>query len=480
MESAENMDLADFSVLRKGESNARWSRARLLEKNASLRDQRRVDGIYPTLRRNPSGFAVKISLLLMLSVWIGLAQTQTSLPPMVTVATGNSITRQSQWDPADNGYWHTNSEIHLANALSGSPMIFNRIKPTTRTDTWGIYGYSGQTLPGILADLPVQFFAPLEAAGIVPGLVIGNALLENDIAGDASVIQMQSSLTQWLGNMRQRWPGARILLCTPHPNTNYNTPSRVSNYLAMRDYIGGLDDGSTIFVARTDAYENPSAPGTPLPGYTVQDDGIHPNAKGAMLLARSMASALLRIASKWTQPSYIDVSTNIMFSGSQPAYGTGVSGTVPTGTGINWQNGTFVATAENPDFTLQVTTAPTTGRVLDLGTFNMGPLSLHAKQVSPFLVVQIVSGAANLRSVELAPRMFYGGQKNSFLNYIKDYSNDAEPDFVDGDIFTLREPPLVPPSGSISAVNIYVRCVMKLAGGATTLRFISGGMGIVE
>jgi lysophospholipase L1-like esterase len=381
----------------------------------------------------------------------------------------------SQWDA--NNYWHTNSEIHWANALSGSPMVFRRVSPTMRMDGWGIYGYPGETLPGILADLPAQFFTPLSKASVVPDLVIGNALLENDIAGGATVPDMQSSLTQWIATMQQKWPSVRILLCTPHLSAYYITPALVSNYQAMRDYILGLDNSTTIFVARIDAYENPTSPGTPLPGYT---DGIHPNAKGALLLARRMAQTLSRLGSIWIQPGS-DVSANMTFSGSQPVSGPGVSGTVPSGIHETWANGTYVATALNPSFTLQVTTPQLPGPSYpDFGAFDMGALSLHAKQISPFLTVQIVSGAANLRDVELQPRPFYGGNKNGFLYYIQAQTNDADPDFLDGDTFTFREPPVVPPSGSISAVDIYVQCKMKLAGGTSIVRFVSGGIDVIQ
>lgn len=399
---------------------------------------------------------------------------QTTPPAMVTVAAGNSITRMSQWD-SDN-YWHTNSEIHWANALSGSPMVFTRVSPTTRMDGWGIYGYPGATLPEILADLPAQFFTPLSKAGVIPGLVVGNALLENDIANGATVSDMQSYVTQWISTMQQTWPGARILLCTPHPNAYYNTPMLVSNYQAMRDYILGLDNNSTIFVARMDAYEDLTSPGTPLAGYTL--DGIHPNARGALLLARTMAATLSRVGTTWTQPGS-DSSTNLLFSGSQPVSSPGVSGTIPTGISENWQDGTYVSTALNPSFTLQITT-PQRPSYLEMGTFNMGALTLHAKQISPFLTIQITSGAANLRDVEIQPRLFYGGSKNAFLYYIQAQGNDADPDFLDGDAFTFREPPVVAPSGSIFAVNIYVQCKMKLAGGTSTVRFISAGVDVLQ
>jgi lysophospholipase L1-like esterase len=413
---------------------------------------------------------VKLFLLLFSAT---VAFAQTTAPALVTVATGNSITRMSQWD-ADN-YWHTNSEIHWANALSGSPMAFSQVSPTARMDGWGIYGYPGQTLPGILADLPAQFFTPLRKASVVPDLVIGNALLENDIAGGSTVSGMQSSLTQWITTMQQKWPSLRILLCTPHLSAYYNTPALVSNYQAMRDYILGLDNNATIFVARIDAYEDPMSPGTPLPGYT---DGIHPNAKGALLLARTMAQTLSRLGSTWIQPGS-DTSANMTFSGSQPVSGPGVSGTVPTGIHERWGNGTFVATAQNPSFTLQITTPQLTSYP-ELGAFDMGTLGLHAKQISPFLTVQIMSGAANLRSVELQSRLFYGGSKNTFVYYIQAQSNDVDPDFLDGDTFTFREPPVVAPSGSISAVDIYAQGKMKLAGGTSTVRFVSGGIGVIQ
>lgn len=161
---------------------------------------------------------------------------------MVTVACGNSITVLSQF-----GQTTFAKEIHLANMLCGSAMQFKQMLATTRSDKYGIYGYGGQTLPTILADLETQWFTPIANAGVVPDLIIGDALIENDIVAGQTVAQMQASIQTWLRTVRNRWQGARILLNTPHPSLSYNSAGLKANYASMCAYIMSLNNDKDVF-----------------------------------------------------------------------------------------------------------------------------------------------------------------------------------------------------------------------------------------
>lgn len=402
-------------------------------------------------------------------------------PQLVAVVCGNSIAVQCRRAPA--GYWVLKSELHHANMLAGSPMRFKRMMATTRSDAWGVYGHSGQTIPTILGDMDAQWMTPLAAAGITPDLVVGHALLENDIATGRTYAQIVASLTTWIRTIQARWPGAMIHLVTPRPSFSYNTAAIVQVYQQVRDYMLSLDNGYSIFVSRGDVYENPAIPGTPLgtsgaPIYT--DSSAHPNAAGALLLGREQARTLRRIARAFKSPGYA-VSTNIALVGSVAATGTNVAGTMPTSTTISGSaNGTYVATAGDPGFGLQITVGATGGSApLDLSTLNFGAVTLSGvTQISPFITVQLTNGAENLRSIELAPRVADGGG-NTFQYFVQQQTGDAEPMYQNGDTLTLVCPPLIANSGAITGCTNYVRTVMKLAGGSVTWQMIAQGVQII-
>jgi hypothetical protein len=352
-------------------------------------------------------------------------------PAMVTVACGNSITAQSKYS---GSYFGTKSEIHWANVLSGAPMNFKLMTASTRADKFGIYGYSGATLATILGDLDTNWFTPLKTANIIPDLVIGHALVENDISSRTTA-QISASILSWLRNVQNRWPGARVLLVTPRPSFLFNTAQIVQTYQGVRDYMLSLDNGKDVFVARGDVYESDTDPAKPdyisftgsISGTTLTvtsvtgtirqgsqitdasgtdygrvsyfgtgtggagtyiltnsntvasktlyhapytDAQVHPNARGSVLLAREQASVLNRIASVWKQ-SYGAISNNIALDGTAAATGTNVSGTAPTGVSITGiSTCTVVATAEQPGFKFSISCSPVVGSATPLGNDN--------------------------------------------------------------------------------------------------------------
>jgi hypothetical protein len=463
-------------------------------------------------------------------------------PAMVTVACGNSITVQSQFT---GSFYPTKSEVHWANILSGSPMNFKLMTASTRADKLGVYGYSGATLATILTDLDTNWFAPLKTANIIPDLVIGHALVENDII-TRTTAQISASILSWLRNVQNRWPGAKVLLVTPRPSFSFNTTQLVQTYQGVRDYMLSLDNGRDIFVARGDVYESATDPAKPdyisftgsISGTTLTvtsvtgtikqgsqitdssgtdygrvsyfgtgtggagtyiltasntvasktfyhspytDTSVHPNARGALLLARQQAFVLNRIANVWKQ-SYGAISNNIALDGTAAATGTNLSGTAPTGVSITGSaTFTVAATAEQPGFKLSLSANPVVGSAnpLQNGSIVLGSISATGTQVSNYMVVEIVSGAENLRSFEVWPRIT-DGSGSPFQYYIQDQVGDAEPDFRNGDILTYRTPPILAVSGSISSVQNYIVSRIKLAGGTAVVRVISQGVGIVS
>lgn len=311
---------------------------------------------------------------------------------LTTVVCGNSIAAISK----TNGSFVQvfGSDIHHANQLSGRPMRFELMNAaTTRSDVYGVYGYSGQTLPTILADITAQWHDQISGSGVTPELVIGHSLLENDVAGGATVAAMTASLTTWIRLVRAWWPGCLIMLFTPRPSLSNNTAPIVANYAGIVDYMMSLDNGVDIFVTKMDAYESASSPATPAVGsvtgtrsgttltvattsvvlgvgdtlvtdasnnckitaygtgtggagtYTVSlvgtpstsawsvaqytDASAHPTTRGAMLNARKIKRTFARLGSVWEHPSVGGTAYAI----SAAMTGTGAaSGTNVTGT----------------------------------------------------------------------------------------------------------------------------------------------------
>lgn len=402
---------------------------------------------------------------------------------MITVACGNSIAAQSQKGYAGAGGWHPIGELPYANMFADSPLRFARMTATTRSDLYGVYGYSGQTLATINADLDAQWFGQFVTAGVTPELVIGLALLENDLAQGATSDQCVSRINTWIANVR-RYPGVVIMLCTPRPSFSYDTAAKVSAYQNITKYIQSLDDGRSLFVATVQTYEDPSNPGKPLPGYT--DGVVHPQVKGAMTNGRVMADTLRRISYTVTQP-YRVLSSNYGLTGSTAATGTNHTGTTPTG--CSWSgsaNGVGVSVANDPSWTFSISqTAGAAGDINLLATPST-PISGGAgTQVSAFAKVQIVSGAEYLRYLSIDPRINDGGG-NTFQYYASMQTALDDGDYKNGDVLTLRAPPMMASSGSITVVQVYLRPNLKTGGsgtvtvtGTVVLKILDAGVGLV-
>lgn len=397
---------------------------------------------------------------------------------LVAVA-GNSIAVASNYQVATASYRNT-SDTQLANALAGAPLRWPRMTAGTRITRHGEYGYSGATLATMHADMETNFFTPLANANITPDLFWGHSLLENDIAAGTSFATIQDLIDGLVSDVRNRWSGVMLLLNTPRPSFDYNNAAKVLVYQQARDYILSLEDGVKIFAARLDGYENTASPGTPLSGYT--DASVHPNGKGTMVNVRPQVAALKRMMKTWKSP-YRSISSNMGLTGSVSVATTGVTGTGPTGMGVPAQTvATWVCTAEQPGLLASVTTALKAAEPPhDIAMPNFAFFLFSGiEQISPFLTVEIVSGAENLKLVELRPYVQDSTGGNALQKFMAIEGGDAEPDFVNGDVLTWVQPPLLAPNGSLTRLEVYFRPVMKLAGGTTTFRIKSQGLQVVK
>lgn len=448
---------------------------------------------------------------------------------LTTVIIGNSIAAVEKYTGTGTGFV-PRAAVQWANEFAGGALRFRRMTASTRADLYGIYGYSSQTLPTMLADLEAQLFTPLATAGITPDLVIGRALLENDILTGRTVAQMQASVTEYIRNVQAHYPGVIQILCTPHLNGNATggggTQYNQANFLDITEWMLGLDNGIDILVTDlSQAYPDPSYPeraetqtftasfsgttmtvtnagnatiakgyhisgsgitsgtyvssfGTGTGGtgtYTMSgshslsaqsvtlhpwtDDSVHPNSRACAAIGRLLAATISRIGTVWVQEAR-HYSTNPALGGTASATATGVTGTKPTGTGITAPtNCSVVSTAEQPGWLIAIQGLGSTSTFQWVNTA-ANSLSSPA-QVETFLEVEIVSGAENIRHIQLDSRVNDGGG-NNFQYWKKQASNEVDGAYEDGDILTLRAGPLIPASGSISAVTSYLAVHPKL------------------
>lgn len=389
--------------------------------------------------------------------------------PLLTVVCGNSIAAAAKHD----GIKYTfRSEHTVANVLCGAPMRFGRMTASTRCDLHGIYGYSGQQLDTITSDMASQWIATINAASVTPELAIGVALVENDIASGISFSTIQSRIQAWVAAVQAAWPGIKIIIATPHPSFTYDSGAKVLVYQQTRDYILSLDNGSTIYASRFDGYEDSGSPGTPLAGYT--DASVHPNAKGAMVTARALGETVRRIIT----PVLAVSGSSITLPGTSSATGTGVSGTKPTSSTIAGSaNGTFVSTALQPGWRIVITRTAggaTPGTDLGLANCPADAIAGSPATLSPYLKMRIISGAANIRSLLLEPRILDGGG-NTFQYYLGMETADALPGWLDGDVLTFLSPPKAPNSGSITQLINYIRYTMINQDAPATVEVVESG-----
>lgn len=394
---------------------------------------------------------------------------RTVQPSMLTVVCGNSIAGYSAIDTANN-VWRFDGQVFVTSMLTGDALRFPRLlAATTRTDVHGVYSYSGQTLATINGDIQSQWIQPIRDAGVVPDLVWAVDLLVNDIQSGATTQQCKDRINAWLRIVRATWPGVRILLGTPHPNSSNDTAGEQTVFADVKAWLQTLDNGIDLFVAVLDSYEDPANPARPLSGYT---DGVHPNAKGAFANARRWASAIERMGGSWRQPCEA-IHSNPALLGSSAASGTNVSGTVATGVSHGGtSNANVVMTAEQPGQKVQHTTLSSTAQ-LDLGLVSLGWEAVPADTwFSPFVEIEIISGAANLRTIEFEPRLRDSAGTEVFQRFLESRGSDVDPDgWRDGDILVLRRPPTISTTGlPITDINLYLRTMHKAVAASTEWR----------
>jgi hypothetical protein len=381
---------------------------------------------------------------------------------LMTVVCGNSIAHACKYDGSVTG-WNYRSEVQWANALH-PVMQFPTITPGANCDVNGIQGFSGQQIDAIMSDYVTSLMDPLTAAAIVPDMVIGLALLENDLGtGDQPFATMAKDIDRFISDWRGRFPNIIVHLCTPRPSFSYRLKKGAPyNFFAITDYIKNLDNGYNIFVSDlSNVYPDPLKRFQPAIGFT--DTSVHPNSRGALANARVIADTNKRIQSSARIP-YTPLVCNYNFSGSSSSSATNSVGTIPSGgyviSTVSSGICAFVTTAEDPFVTINAVIPSKTTSVIDIGSNQLtSAIASAANFWSVMLKVQIVSGGNNITGLSLEPRIT-DASGQPFVKHMVRISNDPKPGFKDGEIFTFITPPLPPVTAPMTAIRAYLRFSM--------------------
>ena len=182
--------------------------------------------------------------------------------PLTTVVCGNSIT----------GSRIANGDGELYRAMQMSPGKIRFIKMTDAftvsdyTSCYGNYAYGGGTLSQINSDIVSagSWLDLLDTYELVPDLVVGHALFENDILGGVSYSDLAVRLDRWIQIVRSHFPNCKIIICTPHPSFFNDTASEVSVFQSIREHVLAYQGQGNIWsIDLAAAYENTDRPGTP-------------------------------------------------------------------------------------------------------------------------------------------------------------------------------------------------------------------------
>jgi uncharacterized protein (UPF0548 family) len=206
--------------------------------------------------------------------------------PLRIVTCGNSIDSNAWINGYNPNQWPAQSEVANATMLAPGKFEFRKFTDSLTTsgvngagitqysgtgnvDMYGNWGFFGATLALINSTIAstspnTQWLPFLQQNNVVPDMVIGVALLENDLAQGTSVLTMESELQTWINIVRSFFPNVKILILSPRPSFMYNTSQLVTNWQQITSYICSFQGQNGVWgVNLGNVYQNPAAPGMP-------------------------------------------------------------------------------------------------------------------------------------------------------------------------------------------------------------------------
>ena len=395
--------------------------------------------------------------------------------PLTVVSWGNSISENGKYSiPAPAGTrtgWTASSHMRYLSSLAGLVFTYGSVTATTRCDSCGNYGFAGSSLgspvSGMMQDSYTNWFPVLDAAGVVPDLVVVLAATENDITGGTSAESIIASINLWMQTLIEKWSGVRVLWYTNRPDNRLSLSAaqqvvaqQVYEYQMLLPQIFGEDRVEVADVHRTNALGDTwNIDPARCSDVVTASSGVHPNAAGAFAEAVVAYEALQRLGILREYDARF-VSANLRMVGSIAAVNGvfGAGSTAPTGglilnattgsaagtTGWNTTAGANTTTAENPGWLLKLAAAASPVEWLCRTAVIPSPATVVPRKLTPFVRVEIVSGGSNIVSLAAATQVTYSGGPTAD-HWSTGISETAiAPGYRDGDVLTLYGPLLAP------------------------------------
>lgn len=366
--------------------------------------------------------------------------------PLIAMAVGNSVVDSyAGYSEASVAFFPT-SAIMWAKFFAGG--IFTQTRLSVGNDgnlydRFGNFGNGGATLDTIVSGLSTTgWAAQLATDSVAPDIIMGLALLENDIGQGVSYAICAERLDDFVRVVRAIFPGVLIMLGSPLPSYSYDTTAKQTVAGQINDYMQTLARNNTdIEYVYQSGYR--ASNWQPLSTAYVFEatPTVHPTPKAAILSGRAWGLEFKRLFQ--LAPGRSVVSANRGLFGSIAATGdaTGVTGTQPTGS-IGWSfavpAGFAIASeALNPGWRFTITQS-----VLQAATSNeipapnqdlINPVSSASAEI--LWKIKIVSGASQLANI--SPRNVFVYTDGTFDTKqtfgFRNSDHDYPPDFLDGD-----------------------------------------------
>lgn len=382
---------------------------------------------------------------------------------------GNSIAAHALSNGAGGGFL-ARSEIGCAMQFA-DPAIFYQMDgcvggpsfSTSYFDAAGNFGFAAQTLDTITASCQSTLFPILEYGKVVPKLIIGLALYENDIAAGASGATIITRLNNWIALMRAKFPGAILQICTSRPDGRLTAnASMIAAAQTAYAHIMALDDDQSLFATDLSfsGVLDTTKPWTPKAGYTWKNgfdeslslqDGVHTRENAASINGRLIAATWKRIAGtlRYGLPGVVKAQ-NLGLTGSGAISSGKISGTIPTGffslaVSPSGTAAAVTSTALNPGWRLSF--APDPATLIDTlyprcGQHTPSPIPKAFRIVAR---ARVVSGASALAAIQVIATATHS-DATTYIWRNKDITQMpgdivVSEVFQDGDVFNIVSQP---------------------------------------
>lgn len=407
--------------------------------------------------------------------------------PPVVVFVGNSITNYGfEIGSGTTGGYTNVSEQAYALQLAG-PCV-SRVASVLTADAslnpTGDFGHQAVTLSGtILAEMQSLYFPALDLAGVVPGIVVGHSLIENDIANDVAAATITTAIGAWVLVVQEKYPNCSILLCTPRPDGRLQSNStRIACANTVRDYMLSLENYSTIRVVNlsNSEYLDPTDPWTPLSGYTYSSNtsdaittkSVHPRQNASYINGKRIAAGIRLLAGSTSFAPVPMKSINDTLTGSTSVATTRVTGTGPTNSSVSvvptQADASLVCLALQPGWRATFTPGANSVDAFELRLAAYTPLK-YPRTWAPYVVVKIVSGAESICCLDALSVTSYttGTPANQTRHAIRNQAFTSpsvlNAAYANGDVLTLATQPTaysayVAPTQKPTTFVIDMRC----------------------